>query len=48
VDEVTQFCVEEACFERATMLEHRAGATGLDEPELSPAERHAQAMAATR
>lgn len=46
---MTQFCVEEACFELVTMQEHRAGTQPLDEPEeLTPQQRHEQAMAATR
>jgi len=46
VDEVTQFLVEEACFELATMLEHRAGSEQVGvEAEPSQHERHRQIMA---
>jgi hypothetical protein len=43
---VTQFLVEEACFELALMQEHRGGTVSLDEPEVpSPAEIHEATMA---
>lgn len=45
---VTQYLIEEACFELAAVLESRAGSSsvtaGEAEPE-TPAERHARMMA---